>query len=352
MSFADSFRELISFPECRVVCWEADGHFMERTDIPILIEPHDRNKFIKRMARIYKDVNFPDASDEKFDSYADDIVEHAIVFRPWIASEKDIQIAANLLFAIKRIETAIETALKFITLEDIAVAYPEKLELTEAERKEYDIAKRNLNVIKDFCAYCVDNKQLDGQDFGQLESEILGSNYITYNIPRRQPYGYGVVCAYGDRVDFRRKRNTSYKRTAYSVTNLYEYCFALLDYLCTHNCRLEICGNCGRYYVPSRSVRNSKYCATVDLCVEKSCADLAKERKTIIDKMYKTITDRFKRRADPNAEAELRAFQSDYKEHKNRVKQKVETVEEFKQWMEDRNDKTYIRPPKKEAVDP
>ena len=344
MSFIEIFKEQITFPECRVVCWESDGCVMEHTDIPILFEPVD--EFLKRKNEV---VDISKGCGNNLGDNADEIIKHAATLRPCIASERIIQAAANLHLAIERIETAIEAAYKFAIGESIAVAYPESSvehELTATDRIEFNSAKWNLNLIKDFCAYYISDRQYAVNNFWKFRYYIHHGNHQLYNVPFPMQYNSGEVCTSGDHVDFHREFNKPDEQIAYSVSNFYEYCFALLDYLCNNKCRLEKCKRCGRYYVPKGNVRNSSYCRTIDLELGKSCLELSKNRNIEFDKEFRQIYNMLYARCGSNAEEDLRTFVNDNRMHRQRVARGSESTGEYRQWLSQEYNRRCIRPRK------
>ena len=332
MSFADIFRELIKIETCQVVCWtDSNGFAMEYTEIPILAKHSEKFYEWTKQQFIESDTS---SVDEELDAYAQDMIENAVAFRPPIASENTIQIAANLQIVIKKIENALDVAKKEF-LEVNPTFSPEQADI------ELDSAKWNLNLIKDFCDYYVADRYGAIDNFWVFRSYIQPGNNHLYDIPVPGRYKDGIESTYGETVDFRRACNISNYQVVYLVSNLYEYCFALLDFLTNHKCRLERCKRCGRFYVPFKGIRNSKYCNNIDWKVGKSCLELSKSRE--LTDIHKKIYNRLRIRNGPDADEQLRSFLDTAAEHRRKVKQREESIEEYMQWLEQQDECTRKR---------
>lgn len=85
---------------------------MEYTEIPILAKHSEKFYEWTKQQFIESDTS---SVDEELDAYAQDMIENAVAFRPPIASENTIQIAANLQIVIKKIENALDVAKKRIS---------------------------------------------------------------------------------------------------------------------------------------------------------------------------------------------------------------------------------------------
>lgn len=170
MSFADIFRELIKIETCQVVCWtDSNGFAMEYTEIPILAKHSEKFYEWTKQQFIESDTS---SVDEELDAYAQDMIENAVAFRPPIASENTIQIAANLQIVIKKIENALDVAKKEF-LEVNPTFSPEQADI------ELDSAKWNLNLIKDFCDYYVADRYGAIDNFWVFRSYIQpGNNHL------------------------------------------------------------------------------------------------------------------------------------------------------------------------------
>ena len=202
MSFADIFRELIKIETCQVVCWtDSNGFAMEYTEIPILAKHSEKFYEWTKQQFIESDTSSVDA---ELDAYAQDMIENALD----VAKKEFLEV--NPTFS------------------------PEQADI------ESDSAKWNLNLIKDFCDYYVADRYGAIDNFWVFRSYIQPSNNHLYDIPVPGRYKDGIESTYGETVDFRRACNISNYQVVYLVSNLYEYCFALLDFLTNHKCSLQI----------------------------------------------------------------------------------------------------------------
>lgn len=335
MPFVDIFRERIKIETCQVVCWtDASGSVMEYTEIPILANHSEKfNEWIKRQS---SEV-VPPAIGEELDAYAQDVVESAVANRPVIASETAHPIASNLRVAIQAIEKAYNGAKEEFLREDPAI-------LTEGSDLEMESAKWNLELLKSFCEFYVADRDGGTKGFWLFQSYLHPGNGHLYDIPVPVRYDDGFECTCGETVDFQKAYYASSFRIAYLVSNLFEYCFALLDYLTRTGCRLEKCKRCGRYFVPRKHLRNTKYCDNIDPKKGESCLTLSKTRKK--EDIRKKIIGRLSARRDFEASVMLERFLKEDALHRQRVKQRKESEEEYQEWLEEQDKLTRIRPRK------
>ena len=129
-----------------------------------------------------------------------------------------------------------------------------------------------------------------------------------------------------------------YLGRTYLISNLWQYCLALCEYLSfsqSLHIRLRCCDNCGRFYLKPYAVPNSRYCSR----------DCSEERKSILSEqaaIYRKICQRLNRRTRPGSAKVKAAFHQKNDAFQQAIKEKRCTDEEYLAWLKAQNDTLLI----------
>lgn len=196
-----------------------------------------------------------------------------------------------------------------------------------------DAIKKDILLMREMCRR-LDGDYRDGFKFYSIfKRRVISVPGIDVSIPIGEPYDGGdiVIPFMPDNTD-NLLVEPSAKRTGYVVCNLFQYCFATIDYIVAKGLRLKRCKRCGRYFVAPQGLRNISYC-TVAGYAPKDCRAMESNesaKEDLTKKLHKQIYDMLSSR---NSDDVLR-YLNEAKQHRTEVKCGRETLDDYCAWLQ------------------